>query len=90
MNPDYIIEFCKKSKALIYRERDKTIRFEMDMRARPMVVYFHEFSDGSPAGLKAPLTAEVRDTICPRINRYFIQNRVAIKASYTAMRTPRD
>ena len=55
-----------------------------------MVVYFHEFSDGSPAGLKAPLTAEVRDTICPRINRYFIQNRVAIKASYTAMRTPRD
>ena len=89
MTSDYTVEINTKAKALIYREGDKTFRFEMDTRARPMVVYFHEFSVGSPPGLKTPLTDEVRDTICPRINQYFMKNRVAIKATYTGLRTPR-
>ena len=89
MTFDYTVEINTKAKALIYREGDKTFRFEMDTRARPMVVYFHEFSVGSPPGLKTPLTDEVRDTICPRINQYFMKNRVAIKATYTGLRTPR-
>jgi hypothetical protein len=90
MTPDYTIEINTKAKALIYREGGKVFRFEMDTRARPMVVYYHEFSDGSPAGEKTPLTDEVRDTICPRIHQYFMKNRVAIKATYTGLRTPRD
>ena len=53
-----------------------------------MVVYYHEFSDGSPSGLKTLLTDEVRDTVCPLINQYFMKNRVAIKATYTGLRTP--
>ena len=60
----------------------------MDTRARPMVVYYHEFSDGSPSGLKTLLTDEVRDTVCPLINQYFMKDRVAIKATYTGLRTP--
>ena len=90
MTPDYTVEINTKAKALIYRDGNKTFRFEMDTRARPMVVYYHEFSDGSPAGLKTPLTDEVRDTICPRINRHFMNNHLAIKATYTGLRTPRD
>ena len=89
MTSDYTVEINTKAKALIYREGNKTFRFDMDTRARPMVVYFHEFSDGSPPGLKTPLTDEVRNTICPRINQYFMKNRVAIKTTYTGLRTPR-
>jgi hypothetical protein len=89
MTPDYTIEISTKAKALIYREGDKVIRFEMDTRARPMVVYYHEFSNGSPGGLKTPLTDEVRDTICPRINRYFMKNNIAMKVTYEGLRTPR-
>lgn len=89
MTFDYTVEINTKAKALIYRKGNKTFRFDMDTRARPMVVYFHEFSDGSPSGLKTPLTDEVRDTICPRIKQYFMKNRVAIKTTYTGLRTPR-
>lgn len=89
MAPDYTVEINIKAQAAFYCEGSKVLRFEMDTRARPMVVYFHEFSDGSGSGLKTPLTDEVRDTICPRINNYFLKSGLRLKTTYTGLRTPR-
>ena len=38
MTSDYTVEINTKAKVLIYREGNKTFRFDMDTRARPMVV----------------------------------------------------
>jgi hypothetical protein len=89
MTHDYTIELNTKAKVLVYREGGKQLRFAVDTRARPMVVYFHEFWDSSRSSVKRPLTEEVRDTICPRINHYFMKNRLRIKTTYTGLRTPR-
>jgi hypothetical protein len=86
---DYTIEINTRAKALIYRAGSREIRFALDTHARPMVVYFHEFTEGADSAISIPLTDEVRDTICPRINQYFMKNRIRVKASYTGLRTPR-
>jgi hypothetical protein len=87
MAADYTIEINTKEKALVYREGSEVFKFEMDTRARPMVVYYREFSDKS--GVKRPLTDQVRDAICPRINQFLMKNRVKMKVTYTGLRTPR-
>lgn len=89
MATDYTIEINTKTKALVYQENGKVFSFSMDTRARPMVVYCHEFSNGRSPHLKAPLTDDLRDTIIPRLSQYFIKNRIKIKVTCTGLRTQR-
>ena len=89
MDSDYTIEINTKAKALIYREGGKLFAFDMDTRARPPVVYCHEFSDGRSPALKNPLTDDLRDMIIPRLSQYFMKNRIKIKVTLTGLKRPR-
>jgi hypothetical protein len=89
MNEKYTIEIDTRGHALWYREPGKVFRFAMDTRARPMVVYAHEYSDGRQPVTMRPLSETDRERISTRLFTYLMKSRVRLKVSFTGLRTPR-
>ena len=89
MKDEYTITIDIRHALLVYRDQTRVRAFSMDTRARPMVVYGHEYTDIKGTAVPAPLSQSEHDFVWPRIMQHLMKNRIALKVSFTGLRTPR-
>jgi hypothetical protein len=82
MDTDYTVVIDTKSHTLTYRDGQRTLHFEIDGQARPIVVHLHEYVDASRPNQKVLLTDTDMRTVVPRINGYFMKSRIQAKVNF--------
>lgn len=89
MGSEYSIAIDRKAQLLRHQESGQLHCFAMDVRANPMVVYMHEFSDGRLHAAMQPSDDSVQKNIVPRVFQFMIKSKTPLKITFTGARTPR-